>query len=95
MEKAGLRLERSLPSTRQDIFDFIAEFTHGDPMDKDFQKVIIIDNKVVNVYAYDDQSVIYISVGNRKDTLLISKREIDEIIEKRAEPAGSALYDIV
>ncbi|MCL2751444.1 MAG: recombinase family protein [Firmicutes bacterium] len=96
-QKAELRLERGLPLTRQDIFDFIAEFTDGDPTDKEFQKTII-DNLVVTVYAYDDQSVIYFSVGNRKDTPLISKRETDEIIEKRAEPAvvtvGSTLDDI-
>ena len=74
------------------------EFTDGDPTDKEFQKNII-DNLVVTVYAYDDQSVIYFSVGNRKDTPLISKRETDEIIEKRAElagldRAGSTLDDI-
>jgi len=69
------------------------EFTDGDPTDKAFQKTII-DNLVVTVYAYDDQSVIYFSVGNRKDTPLISKRETDEIIEKRAEPASSTLDDI-
>ena len=93
MQKAGLELERGLPLTKQAIFDFIAEFTDGDPTDKAFQKTII-DNLVVTVYAYDDQSVIYFSVGNRKDTPLISKRETDEIIEKRAEPVSSTLDDV-
>lgn len=92
-QKAGLELERGLPITRQSILDFISEFTDGDPTDKEFQKTII-DNLVVNVYAYDDESIIYFSVGNRKGTPLITKSETDQIIEKRAEPAGSTLDEI-
>jgi len=97
LQKTALELERGLPITKQSILDFIAEFTDGDPMDKAFQKRII-DNLVMTVYAYDDQSVIYFSVGNRKNTLLISKKETDEIIKATDCSApvysGSTLDDI-
>ena len=92
MQKIALELERGLPITKRAIMEFISEFLDGNPTDKAFQKVII-DNLVVTVYAYDDHNVIYFSVGNRKDSPFITKRETDEIIEKRAELVGSTLDD--
>ena len=76
-QKVSLQIERGMPVNRKLIQDFIAEFTDGDPTDKDFQKALI-DNLVTAVYVYDDQSVIYFWVGD-KDTP-ITKKDTDNVV---------------
>jgi len=91
LQRTKLEFERGLPITRESIFEDMAEITGGDINDKDFQKYII-DNLVATVYIYDDQddqSVIYFSVGSRKDTHKVTKGETDEILKEKATAVSS------
>ena len=90
LQKKQLEIEQGLPLTRQDLIEFIAEFTNGDPIDKEFQERLI-DNLVTTVYLYDDQITVYFSVGNRMDTIMPTLEKSRNAIKKEeaTEPTGS------
>jgi len=92
MQISQMKMEQSLPVTRKNIIEFVSEFLNGDTTDKAFQKRMI-ENLVNSVYLYDDQIVIYFSVGNTKDTEPTNKEQTDQIIEKTALAVGSTLVE--
>lgn len=92
LQISQMRLEQSLPITRRDIANFISEFLDGNAEDKAFQKRMI-ENVVNSAYVYDDQIVLYFSVGNNKDTEPTTKQYTDQIVEKTACAVGSTLIE--
>ena len=91
LQKVQLEFERGLPITKESILEDIAEIIDGDTDNQDFRKRIL-DNLVATVYIYDDQddqSVIYFSVGNRKDTHQVTKGETDEQLQTKATAVSS------
>ena len=94
-QRIQLEFERGLPITKESILEDIAEFIDGDTSDPIFRKRLI-DNLVTTVYVYDDQddqSVIYFSVGNRKDTYQVTKGETDSQLQQKASATVSSITD--
>ena len=80
--------ERGDVLTHEKIFEFIAQFTDGDPNDKAHQKRVI-DKLVNSVYLSDRRIVIYWTFGNGEYPF-ISKEDTDQAIEeKEKEPVAT------
>ena len=71
-ELVTLRIANGKRLTKEEIIQWIKDFTRGDMMDKDFQQRII-DVFINSIYVYDDKMVIYY---NTKDGKQVSHIEM-------------------
>ena len=86
-QRSKLELEKGMALTRKDIVSFIAEFTAGNPADKEFKKRLI-DNLAHTVYSYNGRDVIYFTVrGGNKELPKISKEYTDRAVGKATNSA--------
>lgn len=84
-----LNAERGMKITKQEILDFIAEFTDGDTKDKAFQKRII-DNLVNCIYISNGRGSIYFTIkGSTNELPIITKVDNDLVIQKATVTEGS------
>jgi DNA invertase Pin-like site-specific DNA recombinase len=83
-QKSQIELERGRKVTKQQILSFVAELIKGDPADKDYQKKII-DNLVLQVFVYDDETIkvaSFLNFGVDKSIEKVRLDETNEVIER-------------
>ena len=89
-QEIQLETERGLQFTRQEIIDFITEFTNGNPTDKAFQKRMI-DNLVNCVYVSDNRITAYFTIkGSTHELPFITKADNDTAQQQKSTLTASS-----